>query len=134
MEKAIKDWFMKKIKEQNADAFRCGELEDYSVVSETDKAYKFKLYFESHDGEYSFSRTVWVPKSCTFEVESVRQYEEESFERWLAERENAMQKGLEKYMRLYNFAIENGLKIRKRTKTKNILNALAEAGITYSEA
>lgn len=130
-EYAIKDWFMDKLHEQNEDAFRSGDLEDYSIINETEKAYQFRLNFETKDGEHFFHRNVWVPKSCTIEVDSVREYQDQEFERFMDRMEAAKQRGLEKYLKLYEFAISKGLKIRKRTKTSKILAALREAGITY---
>ena len=129
---AIKDWFMKKVREQNDDAFRAGELETYHVEKETEKAYCFKLLFESRDGESSFTRNVWVPKSCTLEVESVEAYEEQKVEDMLSKFEQARERGLDRYMKLYNFAIENGIKVRKRTKSEKILEAIEEARLVYN--
>lgn len=135
----IKRWFKKKLSEdvRYANAFRRGNLENYTVEKESEKAYLFNCEFMT-DSESFFNVKIWVPKSCT---EIYNDKDEEGgltffaeLHRDAEEDEKAMQKGLEKYMRLYNFAIEKGLKIRKRTKTENILKALSEAGITYSEA
>lgn len=125
----IKDWFLAKMESPKKHYFILMGVNDaLPILRETEKAVLCLVQLERVDGEHSTSAEVWIPKSCLEDrAEYLRNQEEAE-----ARREKAFEEGKARYEKLFAFAIEHGVKIRKRSKTETIMKALAEAGIEYN--
>lgn len=117
----LKDWFRKTLTLEELNVL-CN-FPDFIYQRETEKAILFNIV-----GRYgSFTR--WIPKSAivTEQEKAIRKLKEEA--NWQAYQERQA-RGLEKYDKLLEFAKGTGVPgIKKRMKTRTIIDLLTEAGI-----
>ena len=117
----LKDWFRKTLTLEELNVL-CN-FPDFIYQRETEKAILFNIV-----GRYgSFTR--WIPKSAivTEQEKAIRKLKEEA--NWQAYKERQAS-GLEKYDKLLEFAKGTGVPgIKKRMKTRTIIDLLTEAGI-----
>lgn len=117
----VKDWFRNKLKEvNNYSPFRYIER----IIKETEKAYYVEIEYSRCDGESEIFVEQWIPKSVVITEEEEKAEEKKQEER--------MQAGFEKYMELYNWALAQGIKVRKKSTTATILKKIEEAGMSYN--
>lgn len=111
----VKSWFLKK-NLGSEKAYSC-KIGDLSIEKETEKAVFIKC--SSEFGEFAF----WCPKSC---VELNKTYDD-----LYEEQAVAYENGKQRWQKAYDFAIQNGLKIRNNLKLNTILAKIKEAGLDY---
>lgn len=117
----IKDWFLSK---KESELFRGCQIiySGYEVVRETEKACLVNIPYNTIDGEFEGSKNVWVPKSC---VMSAEEYKSAA-----VEKETKKATGLERNIKILEFAKENGIKgVRKGMKTATLLQKINAAGL-----
>lgn len=115
----IKEWFFDKNFDANERYIvRCAD-HDFSVERETEKA--LLCVWVSRYGTLK----KWVPKSCMMTRE---EYDAE-----MAKNEERIDKAIEDYKNLVQWAKDNGVKgVRNKMKKSTILRKIEEAGLTYS--
>lgn len=118
----VKRWFEKKMDLEG------GFLIDVNgVEKETEKAFFLSLTVGfSSDIEMNIKR--WVPKSCT-------QSDEEYYAELEKEREIMQERfeaGKKRHDAAYQFAKDNGVKVRKNFRTATIISKIEEAGLSFN--
>lgn len=125
----IKDWFLNKMESPRRHfTIIMGVNDMLPILRETEKAVLCLVQLERVDGEQSSSAEVWVPKSCLEDRAEYLANEKAREER----RAKAFEEGKARYEKLFAFAVESGLKIRKRSTTETIMKAIKEAGLSYN--
>ena len=110
----VKEWFINKNFNQN-ERYGISVADRSYIERETEKAVLVR--WETEFGNI----TSWIPKSCLLTEEEMEKEQKERLERFV--------KGAEMHEELVNFAKENGLKVRKNSKTINIIHMIKNANL-----
>lgn len=111
----VKEWFRKNLKP--VSGYKPGKRIE-SIERETEKAVFATVEYFRADGEHEIMVQQWIPKSCICEEEEERK-----------EVEQKLNNGMARWQKLYDFAVANGVKVRKNSKTSTIIAAIREAGL-----
>ncbi len=115
----IKEWFFKKMQQEQHSSHIHLTYGACEIMKETEKAYLLQVEYVTLNGENDGWKNLWCPKKCTMTTEEYALYKIEE-----QKRDEQMQKnfdeGCKKYEALVKFAKENkvkGVRVGMRTET-----------------
>lgn len=128
----IKDWFVDKINSEFG-----GYLDENFVGSPLKETEKAELHLLTIELTNNITRNVqkWIPKSVLISKE---QYEEDKKLQAIKDEERhqnyirKVEEGQARHDKAYNFAKENGLKVRINFRTETILEKIQQAGLQFA--